>query len=47
MKRTASRNILVPNHQTIDKGTLKAIYNLALAIIPEGELRKFFYTGDN
>lgn len=46
MNRAASRIILVPNHPTIDKGTLKAIYNQALAIIPEGELRKFFYTSD-
>ena len=46
MDRESSRIILIPNHSTIDKGTLKAIYNQALAIIPEIELKKYFYTGN-
>jgi len=47
MKRLASRILIVPNEQIIDKGTLKAIYNQALVIIPENELRKYFYSEDN
>lgn len=46
MKRLESRIILIPNHQVIDRGTLKAIYNQALTMIHENELREFFYTGD-
>ena len=44
MKRAASRIILIPNHSSIDRGTLKAIFNQAIVIIPENELKKFFYT---
>jgi len=43
MKNTENRIVLIPNHSTIDKGTLKAIYNQALAIIPENEIKKYFY----
>ena len=46
MKREASRIILVPNHQIIDKGTLKAIYNQALLALPGIELEKYFYSSD-
>lgn len=47
MNRMASPIVLIPNHSTIDKGTLKAIYNQALRIISEKELKTIFYTGDN
>lgn len=46
MSRADSRIILIPNHHIIDKGTLKAIYNQALAIISENELQKYFYTSN-
>lgn len=46
LKRPSSRIIIVPNHTLIDKGTLKAIYNQALAVIPENELHVYFYTGN-
>lgn len=40
-----SKQILtVPNHQEIDRGTLKAIYNQASRYIPEDNLWKYFYT---
>ena len=40
-----SRQILtVPNHQEIDRGTLKAIHNQASKYIPEDKLRECFYT---
>jgi predicted RNA binding protein YcfA (HicA-like mRNA interferase family) len=35
--------IVVPAHDDLDKGTLKAIYNQSLRFIPENDLRKFFY----
>lgn len=38
--------LTVPNHEVIDKGTLKAIFRQASRYIPEGELRKSFYTAD-
>jgi predicted RNA binding protein YcfA (HicA-like mRNA interferase family) len=47
MKRWASRIILIPNHQILDKGTLKAIFNQALSVISESELREYFYTSEN
>ena len=40
-----SKQILtIPNHQEIDKGTLKAIFNQATKYIPEDKLREHFYT---
>lgn len=36
--------LTVPNHQEIDRGTLKAIFNQATRYISENELRKYFYT---
>ncbi len=38
--------LTVPNHEVIDKGTLKAIFRQASRYISEGELRKSFYTAD-
>lgn len=35
--------LTVPNHEVIDKGTLKAIFRQAARYIPEEELRKSFY----
>lgn len=46
LKRLDSRIILIPNHKIIDKSTLKAIFNQALVIVSENELRKFFYSDD-
>lgn len=39
-----SQTLTVPNHDELDKGTLKAIYNQALRYISEENLRKHFYT---
>jgi len=36
--------LTIPNHATIDKGTLKAILRQASRFIPISELRKYFYT---
>ena len=38
--------LTVANHEVIDKGTLKAVFRQASRYIPEGELRKSFYTAD-
>ena len=34
----------IPNHQELDKGTLRAIYRQALQYVSEEELKKYFYT---
>jgi len=34
--------IIIPNHDELDKGTLKAIYNKAVSFIPEDELKDYF-----
>ncbi|HXK35291.1 MAG TPA: type II toxin-antitoxin system HicA family toxin [Candidatus Paceibacterota bacterium] len=39
--------VTVPNHKEIDRGTLYNIFKHLKPYIPEEELRKFFYTGDN
>mgnify|MGYP001606392677 CR=1 FL=1 len=48
LKRIARDNIkqtlTIPNHQELDRGTLKAIYNQALRYISESDLRKHFYS---
>ncbi len=36
--------LTVPNHDELDKGTLKAIIRQASRYISEDELRKLFYT---
>lgn len=40
----ARQTLTIPNHQELDKGTLKAIYRQALRYIPENELKNYFYT---
>lgn len=37
------QTLTIPNHQELDKGTLKAIYNQSLKYISESDLRKYFY----
>ncbi len=37
------QTITIPNHQELDKGTTKAIYNQISRYILETELRKYFY----
>jgi predicted RNA binding protein YcfA (HicA-like mRNA interferase family) len=39
-----SQTLTIPNHQELDKGTIKAIDNQSLKYIPESDLRKYFYT---
>jgi predicted RNA binding protein YcfA (HicA-like mRNA interferase family) len=36
--------LVVPNHFSIAKGTLKDIYTQALKYIPEKELKRLFYS---
>ena len=36
--------LTIPNHVTLDKGTLRAILRQASRFIPVSELRKYFYT---
>lgn len=38
-----NQTLVIPNHKTISKGTLKEIYNQALKYIPEKNIKKFFY----
>ena len=38
------QTLVVPNHFSIAKGTLKDIYTQALEYIPEKELKKIFYS---
>ena len=48
LARTISDNsrqsLTIPNHQELDKGTLKAIYRQALRHISESELKSHFYS---
>ena len=37
------QTITIPNHQELDKGTLKAIYNQISKYILETEIREYFY----
>jgi len=39
-----NQTLVIPNHFSIAKGTLKEIYTQALGYIPEKELKKFFYS---
>lgn len=39
-----SQTLTIPNHDELDKGTLKAIYNQALRYVSEENLREHFYT---
>ena len=38
------QTLIIPNHKSISKGTLKEIYTQALVYISELELKKIFYT---
>jgi len=38
------KTLVIPNHSSIAKGTLKEIYNQALMFIPKNELKRIFYT---
>lgn len=47
LKRIISGNeqfILVPNHITIDRGTLHSIYKKLLLYMNESEIKQHFYT---
>lgn len=39
----AKQILTIPNHDELDKGTLKAIYRQALRYIPEQDLKPHFY----
>ena len=43
-KDNIKQTLTIPNHQELDKGTLKTIYNQILRYIPESDLRKHFYS---
>ncbi|MBU2446455.1 MAG: type II toxin-antitoxin system HicA family toxin [Bacteroidetes bacterium] len=36
--------LTIPNHDELDKGTIKAIYRQALRYISENELKRYFYS---
>jgi len=36
--------ILVPNHTTIDRGTLHSIYKKLMLYVNESEIKEYFYT---
>jgi len=38
------QTVVVPLHDELDRGTLRAIFRQALRFIPETELRRHFYT---
>ena len=38
------QTLTIPNHQDLDKGTLRAIYRQALRFVPETDLRPHFYS---
>ena len=42
--RNVLQTLVVPNHKSISKGTLKEIYTQAIQYIPEKELKKIFYS---
>jgi len=47
LKRIIHENtqiILVPNHNTIDRGTLYSIYKKLTLYVNESEIKKYFYT---
>jgi predicted RNA binding protein YcfA (HicA-like mRNA interferase family) len=39
-----TQTLVIPNHFSIAKGTLKDIFTQALKYIPEKELKKIFYS---
>ena len=38
------QTLVIPNHKSISKGTLKEIYNQASAYFSQAELKKIFYS---
>lgn len=38
------QTLIIPNHSSIRKGTIREIYNQAIHYIKEENLREFFYT---
>lgn len=38
------QTLTIPQHDELDKGTIKAIYNQALRYIPENDFREHFYS---
>jgi len=41
---TTKQTLVVPNHKSIDKGTMKEIYNQARRFLDQDILNTFFYT---
>lgn len=40
-----SKQVLtIPKHSTLDKGTIKALYNQISRFVPEAEIQELFYT---
>lgn len=40
-----SKQVLtIPKHNTLDKGTIKALYNQISRFVPEAEMQELFYT---
>ena len=46
MSISGSETLLIPFHNTIPKGTLRAIFGQATRFIPRDELHPHFYTAD-
>lgn len=49
LQRTMSgerQTLTIPNHKTLDTGTLQAIFRQSSRYVPEQELREYFYTTD-
>jgi predicted RNA binding protein YcfA (HicA-like mRNA interferase family) len=44
IRNNEKQTLTIPNHDEIDKGTLKAIFNQALRYVAENELREHFYS---
>jgi predicted RNA binding protein YcfA (HicA-like mRNA interferase family) len=47
LKRTSESGtqiLVIPNHKTLDRGTLLSIYRKALLYVPEATLKPIFYT---
>jgi len=38
-----NQTLTIPNHEELDKGTLRAIFNQASKYISESELKPYFY----
>lgn len=42
--RLGKQVLVIPNHKTLKKGTVKAIFTQASRFVPSEELQKYFYT---